>query len=208
MTEADADSAFEPYFPTRGPEGTGLGLATIRGIVCKAHGFIDLDTKPDGGTTVTIYLPAAGGAPEQGPPIVERRPDGPAVLLIEDKGGLSVLLREFLKASPCQLYDAGSAEEALKVASDPGDLDLLITDVRLPGATGYELAERLEEQSKYDPEIIFMSGYTKDDPDRSGKTDSERRRFIRKPFDPDELSGLVEQLLADNGGNDFEEPDS
>lgn len=197
MSAEDAESAFKPYFTTRGAARTGLGLATVRGIVRDARGFIDADTDLDDGTTVTVYLPAAEVDSDREPPTVEeQQPDRPALLLVEDEEGLRLSLRELLKSSPCEIYEAGSAEEALAVASDIDGPDLLITDVVLPGADGYDLADRLEEDES-DLEVVFMSGYTDEVTDRSGEAANERRRFIQKPFDPEALLALVEELLAD-----------
>lgn len=207
MSPDAADSAFKPYFSTRDTAAhPGLGLASVRGIVRESRGFVELDTEPGGGTTVTIYLPAiATTRDNDASSSSAEQPQQPNVLIAEDEEGLRFLLRQLLDSCPCEIHDANSAEEAVELASKLDGVDLLISDIVLPGADGFELADRLEENNP-NLEIIFMSGYTDDITDRSGKACGDRRRFIQKPFDPDTMYTLVEELVSNIAESERDEP--
>ena len=124
----------------------------------------------------------------------------PTVLIAEDERGLRTLLRQLLESCPCRVYDVGSGEEALELAAKLDEVDLLITDVVMAGIDGFELAEQLAENNP-DLEVLFMSGYTDRDTS-STSADGDRRRFIQKPFDPDTMYDLVEELLLDIDENE------
>jgi signal transduction histidine kinase/CheY-like chemotaxis protein len=197
MTEDELDQAFDPYFSTRGGKGNGLGLATVQGIVESAHGAVAIESEPGEGTTVSIFLPAVPSAksPDSESTRSSEEPDQPVVLVVEDQPELRVTIVQLLEDLPWETAAAESAEEALDIAEQLKRIDLLISDIMLPGDNGLQLVERLE-QDHPDMKIILMSGYSDEETVGSVERRSERSRFVRKPFDPAELTERVEKMLA------------
>ncbi|MFO7901002.1 MAG: CHASE domain-containing protein [Planctomycetota bacterium] len=190
---------FEPFYTTKeGAEGTGLGLATVYGIVKQHGGNIWVYSEPGEGTTFKIYLPRVQ-EPVQKP---SRPQDGrPAkgtetVLLVEDQGAVLEIARRTLEGRGYHIVTAGSAEEAETVfAQHPGPIDLLLTDVVLPGRSGRELYERLKRRQP-DLSVLFMSGYTNNDVLHRGVIEKEVA-FIQKPFTPDSIAQAVRAALGE-----------
>jgi PAS domain S-box-containing protein len=155
---------FEPFFTTQ-PQGrgTGLGLATVYGIVQQNHGHLDVRSEPGQGTTFSIYLPSAAGAP--GAPAaatapVERPRGTETILLVDDEKSIRVTTQRFLEALGYTVLAAAEPEEALRLASQhAGEIQLLISDVLMPGMSGPDLANRLHE-SRAGMKSLFMSGYS------------------------------------------------
>ncbi len=155
---------FEPFFSTKGEHGTGLGLATVYGIVEGAGGFVNVYSELGRGTTFKVYLPLVDREPTPpGKSLVEENeaPTGSGtVLLVEDDPGVREGVRGMLEALGYAVLEAETGEEALEVVRrDPAAVDVVLTDVVLPGISGGELAERVREAA---PGIrfIFSSGYT------------------------------------------------
>ena len=198
MDEATRSRVFEPFFTTKPVgEGTGLGLSTVYGIVRQHDGFIEVRSTPGEGSVFEIYLPKVREAPEavEEEWHAERTPGlGETVLVVEDEEIVRELLQETLKLAGYVVYVAENAEDALVIMEESaGDLDLLITDVVMPGRQGGELAR--ETRRRY-PEIkiLFVSGYTEDIIVRQGGL-GQGARFVRKPFTPQELQVVVRELL-------------
>jgi CheY-like chemotaxis protein len=168
---------FEPYFTTKAPgKGTGLGLATVYGIVDQAQGQITIESNPGVGTEVTVLLPIAA-APE-----VESSARPPTILIVEDEVALRKLVRRVLEGDGKRVLDAGDGRVALQVLErEGGEVDLLITDVVMPGMNGPELVEQVRQRWP-DLRVVFSSGYT----------DS---RLAGRGLD--ELRERVERALAD-----------
>ena len=186
----------EPFFTTkeRG-RGTGLGLATVYGIVKQSGGHIEVDTAPGRGTTFRIFLPAVE-APRPAPvPSLDAVVGGSeTVLLVEDEASLRSLAQEILRDQGYKVIAAGSGAEALDLArSHKAPIDLLVTDVVMPGMDGRELADRL---GPVHPETrcLFMSGYTDDAIVRRGVRE-EGMPFLQKPFTIDALALKVREVL-------------
>ena len=195
-----AQQVFEPFFTTKPlGVGTGLGLSSAYGIVKQSGGDIRVSSEPGVGTTFRIYLPlmpeSAGYAKRRATPSTGRPSAGvETVLLVEDDEALRALGRRVLEAKGYTVLVAASAEEALFLANGhPGDIDLVATDVVMPGMSGRSLVQYVAELHPR-VRILFMSGYTNDDVLRRGALDPATA-FLQKPFTPDQLSRRVREVL-------------
>jgi two-component system, cell cycle sensor histidine kinase and response regulator CckA len=192
---------FEPFFTTKpAGKGTGLGLATVYGIVKQFGGYIFVYSEPGHGTTVKVYLPRAEGVAtpalreERAPPRAGRE----TLLLVEDDPGIRKVARRILEMQAYTVLVAGTPGEALEIAAQyEGRIDLLLTDVVLPGQTGPRLAEILLRERPGLP-VLYMSGYTDDAIVRNGQL-SPDTEFLAKPFTPDTLHRRVRQILDQRG---------
>lgn len=202
--DAEARShLFEPFFTTKGVgEGTGLGLATVYGIVRQNEGFINVDSEPGQGTTFRIYLPRHPG--EVGSSADEDAA-GPAsggpetILLVEDEPTVLELVKTMLEGRGYTVLAAGTPSEGLRLAQEhTGDIELLITDVIMPEMNGLELAQRLRA---IHPGLrwLFMSGYPAGTIAHHGVLNPDVC-FIEKPFRADALAAKVREALGRDGG--------
>jgi CheY-like chemotaxis protein len=187
---------FEPFFTTKElGRGTGLGLATVYGIVKQSGGHIEVDTAPARGTTFRIFLPAVE-APRPAPALSLDAVVGGSetVLLVEDEAALRSLAQEILREQGYKVLAAGSGAEALELAhSHKAPIHLLVTDVVMPGMDGRELADRLVPVHA-ETRCLFMSGYTDDAVVRRGVRE-EGVPFLQKPFTIDALALKVREVL-------------
>jgi len=190
---------FEPFFTTKEKgKGTGLGLATVYGVVKQSEGYIWLESAPEKGTTFLIYLPRAKGAVESA--LLEhgrtQRSGGTqTVLLVEDEPSLRKLTRKSLVDMGYLVLEAGNAEEAIKVtAASGGAIDVLLTDVIMPGMSGGELAKKLSAEFPA-MRILFMSGYTDGAIEVRGNLKAGLV-VLRKPFTRDALLRAIENAIA------------
>jgi CheY-like chemotaxis protein len=199
MPEQVRERAFEPFFTTKDPgQGTGLGLATVHGIVTDSGGTVDIESAPGRGTVVTIFLP---GCSE--PIVPDEPPDEPAhaaapgasVLVVEDQEPVRRQACRILEAHGYEVTDAGGAEEAL-AAWQP--VDVLVTDVVMPGMTGQELAQIALERNP-NLRVVYMSGHTEDVLVRNGAR-ARNLSFVQKPFTRATLLRAVEEALAGEPG--------
>ncbi|MDX6453573.1 MAG: two-component system, cell cycle sensor histidine kinase and response regulator CckA [Gaiellaceae bacterium] len=186
MDEATRLQVFEPFFTTKPVgSGTGLGLASVYGIVVQSGGEIDVASEPGHGTTFTVRLAASERAPETAGAHAAST-DGVLggsgrVLLVDDEDSVRELLTAVLRRRGYTVIHAASPDEALTI--NPGHYDLLVTDVVMPGMTGVELAQRLDA-----PRVLFISGY-----DREAVGDDTF--FLPKPFTEAELAAKVREVL-------------
>ncbi|MCF7838671.1 MAG: PAS domain S-box protein [Candidatus Marinimicrobia bacterium] len=197
MDQETLAQIFEPFFTTKGVgEGTGLGLATVYGIVKQNHGFIDAYSELGRGTTFRIFLPAI--AAEAPAPVTDQAAApagrGETVLVVEDAPAVRKTCGQFLKALGYKALEAGTPEEALVIAKrHGGDIHLVLTDVVMPGMDGRQLAQRLSAV-KPGVKVVFMSGYTADVIAQRGVLD-EGVQFLSKPFTRDDLARKMRAVL-------------
>jgi len=188
---------FEPFFTTKGPEqGTGLGLATVYGIVKQSGGAILVYSEPDHGTTFKIYLPRVGEAPATGESRAQSSPlrGSETILVVEDDDAIRTLIREVLEKLGYVVHQAGSGAEAMQLCERyPGRIDLVVSDVIMPSMGGRELAARLA-LSRPEIKILFMSGYT-DNAILHHDVLPPRTTFLEKPFMTRTLARKVREVL-------------
>jgi two-component system, cell cycle sensor histidine kinase and response regulator CckA len=198
MTTETMARAFEPFFTTKEPgRGTGLGLATVYGIVKQSGGTITVESTPGDGTTFYIYLPVAIGAPMAAvEPPIRRTPSNQSetVLLAEDEDSVRQLARRVLEAQGYTVLVAINGRDAIRLAEDYGGvIDLLLSDVVMPEIGGRVLAERLTAV-RPDMEVLFMSGYADDEILRRGLLE-RGQRLLQKPFTATALAHEVRSVL-------------
>jgi PAS domain S-box-containing protein len=189
---------FEPFFTTKGPgRGTGLGLATTYGIVKQSGGHIWLYSEPGRGTTFKLYFPRvaeAVEAPTAAPVPAVEPASGETILLVEDESAVREITRIVLARHGYRVLVAESGNAAIAIAdAHPGHIDLLITDVVMPGLGGRALAEQLQER-RPGLRTLYISGYTEDTIVRQGVLEANVA-FLAKPFSPDHLARTVRGVL-------------
>ncbi|MFH0789746.1 MAG: PAS domain S-box protein [Pseudomonadota bacterium] len=198
MTSEVQEQIFEPFFTTKEKgRGTGLGLATVYGIVKQSRGNIWVYSEPGQGTTFKIYLPRLDKSVEEVKrpgPKAEFRGGSETVLLVEDEEGIRNLALKMLQRFGYHVLTAKDGQEAREVFErHGGPIDLLLTDVIMPRMSGRELAERLEGLQA-GIKVLFMSGYTDNAIVHHGILD-KGIAFIQKPFTPEELVRMVREVL-------------
>ena len=201
MDAAARDHAFEPFFTTkqRG-SGTGLGLATVYGIVTRAGGTIHIYSEPGLGTSITVLFPATDVPAwvDVPAPAVSSEQGDATVLVVEDDDQLRAVTERILTTRGYRVLSASDGSGALEIAAaHPGAIDIMLTDIVMPEMLGSELAVQLHET---DPEIrvLYMSGYV---PPllRSGGTLPHGAPLIDKPFSADRLSEKIREVLGASG---------
>jgi nitrogen-specific signal transduction histidine kinase/CheY-like chemotaxis protein len=190
---------FEPFFTTKEKgKGTGLGLATVYGIVKQSGGNIWVYSEPGRGTSFKIYLPQVGEATAAAaPPIPSEARTGASetILLVEDDRGVRALARRVLELHGFRVLEADRGEDALQISErHEGPIHLLLTDVIMPGMSGRALADRLGTGHP-ETRVLFMSGYTDEAIVHHGVLESGIA-FLQKPFTPDSLARKVRETLG------------
>ena len=196
MDAATKARLFEPFFTTKEPgRGTGLGLATVYSIVKQSGGYIWAYSELGHGTTFKVYLPRVDGTPEK----ISQTPatfavGSETVLVVEDQAEVRTLTTRILEARGYTVLEAAGADDALRLVDGNGErIDLLLTDVVMPGMNGRELAARLTAQ-RGDLKVLFVSGYTGEAIRQHGLLESGAA-FLQKPFSPDVLARKVRDVL-------------
>ena len=199
MSEEVRQRVFEPFFTTKGVgEGTGLGLATVYGIVKRVNGYIEVASREGDGTVFSVYLPASTEGPAAAADEEEAVPDPvqrETILVAEDETAVRKLVCRQLRNAGYEVLDADSGEKALELfAASAGGVGVLLTDVIMPRLSGKELAERILDQ---DPgiKVIFMSGYTDEVIAKEGILE-EGQLFIQKPFSARDLLEKLQEVFV------------
>jgi CheY-like chemotaxis protein len=187
---------FEPFFTTKGlGKGTGLGLSMVHGIVKQSGGGIGVETATGRGATFQIFLPRYVGPAtvmRTRPGLVRAPSAHESVLVVEDEDALRNVVKRVLAAEGYNVHTAANAAEALLLCADLGSqIDLVVTDVVMPGMSGREMAERLAPLCST-ARVIFMSGYTDETIEPYGVLG---QHFLRKPFDIETLAATVRRVL-------------
>jgi PAS domain S-box-containing protein len=202
LDDAAKRHLFEPFYTTKeSGKGTGLGLATVYGIVQQNDGHINVDSQPNRGTIFEIYFPEVSEAVEKPsettppPKPVEAKPTHHAtILLVEDEDIVRKVAGTILKRQGYKVLEARNGLEAIRLAEDyPNKIDLLLTDVIMPEMNGARLADLLKI-SRTGLKVLFMSGYTDDAVVRSGVM-TNSISFLQKPFTNDALAQKVRDVL-------------
>ena len=201
MDEETQSHIFEPFFTTKDRgKGTGLGLATVYGTVRQSGGCITVSSKLGEGTIIRIYLPRFEGAVEaiEIPKAVPHSGRGDeTILVVEDDDAVRRMTREFLKIKGYTVVEARSAADAIEFMEGHNDsVDLVLTDVLMPGMKGRELVERLAKM-RSGMKVLYMSAYTEDAAINIGVL-NPGTEFIEKPFSPEELADKVREVLGAN----------
>ncbi|MDZ7685369.1 MAG: response regulator [Gammaproteobacteria bacterium] len=198
MSRETMEQIFEPFFTTKEVgKGTGMGLSTVYGIVKQNDGFVHVYSEPGEGTTLHIYLVRYTGDDVE--PVKPQRGQSPTgqgetVLIVEDEPAMLRLTKRILDTFGYKILTAASPKEALQTADQyRGQLDLLVTDVVMPGMNGRDLAASLVDRYP-GLRVLFMSGYTADVIAHRGVLDASAT-FIQKPFARDALAAKVREAL-------------
>jgi CheY-like chemotaxis protein len=198
MDEDTCSKIFEPFFTTKAKgEGTGLGLATVYGIVKQSGGHIAVESRRGEGTSVQIFLPQMEACEEMNEPRVRHRPFAAVeacetILLVEDEPALRGPMRRGLEREGYTVLEAPDADQALRICeTHPNDIHVMVTDVVMPGMDGLELGRRVA-LSRPGTRVLYASGYA-DAMSREGIMEGD---FLQKPYTPSELGGRIRELLT------------
>jgi PAS domain S-box-containing protein len=197
MTPEVQARLFEPFFTTKEPgKGTGLGLATVHGIVMRCGGSVDVDSQVGRGASFRVYLPL-GGTPnasdEASRAVGEPRAAGETVLVVEDADGLRYLAKRMLERQGYRVLLSSNAAEAVRLFDQTPSIDVILTDVIMPGASGPELARQLMSR-RPDLKLLYMSGYTDEAITHHGVL-NPGIAFIHKPFTAEALGRKIREVL-------------
>ena len=198
MDAATKARIFEPFFTTKSQgRGTGLGLATVYGVVKQSGGYVWVYSELGHGTTFKVYLPMVQAPAEKTAPekIVQgHEPGTETILFVEDEQSVRELVSEYLSARGYQVLDASDGQQALEIAAaHAGKIQLLITDVVMPRLSGRELAARLTA-ARADLKVLYISGYTDDSVFRHGVLQGGMD-FLQKPFNLKALATKIREVL-------------
>jgi len=197
MDELTRRSVFEPFFTTKEVgRGTGLGLAVAHGIVTQHGGQIAVDSEPGKGATFTVFLPRASGnsvRPVVAPAKLLASLARETLLVVEDEAPLRRAVQRNLERIGYRVLSASDGEDALRIAESLDGIDLLMSDVVMPGIDGPELAVRL--RAKWDGlPVLFVTGYSADRLTRSGAV-GPHDRVLEKPYSLEELARTIRQMI-------------
>ena len=189
---------FEPFFSTKGTKGTGLGLSTVYGIIKQTGGYISVDSEPRKGTVFNIYLPRVTETglivADQPALVVNNEKNVETILVVEDEPNLRRLTQQYLNQQGFKVFQAADASSALQIFNThEGGIDLLLTDVIMPGMNGRELAQRIRAL-RPETKILYMSGYTENVIGHNGTLEPDVN-LLQKPFTLPALKAKVREVL-------------
>lgn len=193
------EKVFDPFFTTKPVgQGTGLGLSMVYGFVQQSGGQVRIDSQPGNGTTVTIYLPATGAdaVAERPAEVTAPHGDGQRVLVVEDDPSVRLLVREVLEELGYQAVEAAEPLAAIPILASSARLDLLISDVGLPGMNGRELAEVARSHRPEIP-ILLITGYAENAAIRAGFLGTNMS-MVTKPFRLDDLAAKISEMMDES----------
>jgi signal transduction histidine kinase/CheY-like chemotaxis protein len=198
MPQSTINRAFDPFFTTKPiGQGTGLGLSMIYGFSKQSRGHVAIQSEVGEGTTVSLFLPRFGGdVPQDSPVNVQHAPfaqNGETVLIVEDDPAVRVLVSTVLSDLGYAFVEAGDADSAVPILDSGQRIDLLISDVGLPGMNGRQLAE-IGRQYRPDLKVLFITGYAEHAAVRGGFLDPGMQ-MITKPFTFDLLTAKVREMI-------------
>ena len=193
MTKEQLEHAFDPFYSSKGPTGTGLGLSMAYGVITQSGGKITVQSEPEQGTTFVITLPRceAPGRPSSSSISPRWRGGNESILVVEDTDGVRRLVVRILKMAGYSVYEADCGESAMKLKEQGLKVDLLLTDVVMPGLSGPQLATEFEQET--DTRVLFMTGYSDDKTIHGLKSGS--LKLLQKPFSASELTERVRTIL-------------
>ena len=198
MDQETQKNIFEPFYSTKGNKGSGLGLATVYGIVRQNHGRIDVSSDPGKGSTFRIYLPRIERAEESAlvaPKVATRLSGSETVLVVEDQDEVRRFVVQSLTSHGYSVLEAAEGYQALALAeSHSGGIDVLLTDVVLPGMNGRELADRFRIARPH-TKVIYTSGYTRDLIAHRGVLPDDIS-YLPKPYTADQIAAKVRESLV------------
>ena len=198
MDAATQARIFEPFFTTKDlGKGTGLGLATVYGIVTQSHGAISVNSAPGRGASFAVYFPTSecrSESPKDGTTSLEPESGWETVLVVEDQTGVRGFVRNLLMLNGYRVLEAADGSEALRICRQhPGEIQLVVTDLVMPGMSGRELVERITNEQPA-IKVLYMSGYTDDSVVHTGVAQAGLA-FLQKPFSPTMFTHKVREVL-------------
>lgn len=198
MPETVISRAFDPFFTTKPiGQGTGLGLSMIYGFSKQSHGHVSIKSEVGLGTTVQLFLPRFQGLKEEVEPTLQSSAlyaeNGETVLIVEDDPAVRALVSEVLNELGYAFIEAGQATDAVPILESAQRIDLLISDVGLPGMNGRQLAE-IARQLRPELKVLFITGYAEHAAVRAGFLDTGME-LITKPFAFDHLTSKVREMI-------------
>ena len=197
MDEATRKNIFEPFFTTKGTKGTGLGLATVYGIVQQTRGWIEVISEPGKGATFRVYFPQVEGVDEPitaQPAVVLQSANAETVLVVEDQDDVRTFVVEVLSRRGYEVLQAADGNQALAIAEGhSGKIHVLLTDVVLPGMNGRQLADRFRSV-RPDTKVIYTSGYTQDLIADRGVLHRDVN-YVPKPYTADQITAKVRAAI-------------
>jgi CheY-like chemotaxis protein len=193
MTPEVQSHIFEPFFTTKEPgKGTGLGLATVYGIVQRAEGEIRISSRPDHGTSFRVYLPQTAVAPRAKNALPEKLPaprGHETILLAEDEAGIRAMTRAYLEGLGYWVLEAANGTDAITLSREyRGVIDLVLTDVMMPGVRGDAVVKAIR-QDRPGIQAIFISGFA------DGTSTDRSLEILEKPFEFPDLAHRIRTLL-------------
>lgn len=197
MTAEQCSRIFEPFYTTKDVgKGSGLGLAVVHGIVRQHGGQIQVESQPGQGTTFTVVFPRVDNVPANTRTSDLASDEGgtETILLVEDEQGVRRVTRQTLEILGYHVLEASSGDEALRIASEYGDaIDLLLTDVVMPGMSGRQVADALRKD-RHELPVLFISGYHEEEGVHA-VSNQANESFLKKPFTPQQLTHAIRRCL-------------